>query len=87
MEIIYWYLLIKEKSFGAFMTDLCKAFDCLLHNLFLDNAHTRKFSIKDFPNKCDQIRRKLRVRSHLLKKILMENFIFCAVWKIACLWV
>ena len=34
-----------------------------------------KFSIKDFFSKCDQIRRKL----HLLKKSLMENFIFYAV--------
>ena len=31
-----------------------------------------KFSIKDFFSKCDQIRR--------LKKSLMENFIFCAVY-------
>ena len=38
-----------------------------------------KFSIKDFFSKCDQIRRKLRIWSHLLKKCLMENFIFCAV--------
>ena len=42
-----------------------------------------KFSIKDFCNKSDQIRRKLRknprIWSHLLKKFLMENFIFCAV--------
>ena len=38
-----------------------------------------KFSIKDFFSKCDQIRRKLRIWSHLLKKTLMENFIFCAV--------
>ena len=37
-----------------------------------------KFSIKDFFNKCDQIRRKLRIWSHLLKKSLMENFMFCA---------
>ena len=37
-----------------------------------------KFSIKDFFNKCDQIRRKLRIWSHLLKKSLMRNFIFCA---------
>ena len=34
----------------------------------------KKFSIKDFFSKCDQIR-----RSHLLKKCLMENFFFCAV--------
>ena len=38
-----------------------------------------KFSIKDFFSKCEQIRRKLRICSHLLKKSLMENFIFCAV--------
>ena len=39
-----------------------------------------EFSIKDFFSKCDQIRRKLRIWSHLLKKSLMENFIFCAVF-------
>ena len=38
-----------------------------------------KFSIKDFFNKCDQIRSFLWIWSHLLKKSLMENFIFCAV--------
>ena len=37
------------------------------------------FSIRDFFSKCDQIRRKMRNWSHLLKKSLMENFIFCAV--------
>ena len=38
-----------------------------------------KFSIKDFFSKCDQIHRKLRIWSHLLKQSLLENFIFCAV--------
>ena len=38
-----------------------------------------KFSIKDFFRKFDQIRRRLRIWLHLLKKSLMENFIFCAV--------
>ena len=38
-----------------------------------------KFSIDDFFTKCDQIRRKLRNWSYLLKKSLMGNFIFCAV--------
>ena len=38
-----------------------------------------KFSIKDFLSKCDQIHKKLRIWSHLLKKSLMENLIFCAV--------
>ena len=33
----------------------------------------------DFFSKYDQIRKKLRIWSHLLKKSLMENFIFCSV--------
>ena len=37
------------------------------------------FSIKDFFSKCDQIRRKLRIWLHLLRKFLMENFIFYVV--------
>ena len=32
--------------------------------------------MQDFFSKCDQIRRKLRTWSHLLKKSFMENFIF-----------
>ena len=42
-------------------------------------AQKMKFSIKDFFSKCDQIRSFLRIWSHLLKKSLIENFIFCAV--------
>ena len=38
-----------------------------------------KFSMKDFSSKCDHIRRIMRIWSHLLKKSLMENFIFCVV--------
>ena len=38
-----------------------------------------KFSIKGFLSKCDQIHRFLRIWSYLLKKSLMENFIFCPV--------
>ena len=44
-----------------------------------------KFSIKDFFSQCDQIRNILRIWSHLRKKSLMENFIFCVMqqysWK------
>ena len=43
-------------------------------------AQKMKFFIKEFFSKCDQIRRNLRIWSHLLKKSLMENFIFCAVY-------
>ena len=45
----------------------------------VDTAQKMKFSIKDFFSKCDQIRSFLRIWSHLLKKSVMENFIFYAV--------
>ena len=41
-----------------------------------------KFPINDFFSKCDQIRSFLRIWSHLPKKSLRENFIFCAVQEI-----
>ena len=44
-------------------------------------AQNMKFSINNFSSKCDQIRRKLRIWSHLLTKPLTENFIFCAVYE------
>ena len=46
-------------------------------------AQEMKFFVKDFFSKCDQIHRKLRIWSHLLKNSFMENFIFCAVYRIA----
>ena len=36
-------------------------------------------SVYDFFCKCDEIRSFLWICSYLLKKSLMENFIFCAV--------
>ena len=39
----------------------------------------RKFAIKDFFSKCNQICSFMRIWPHLLRKFLMENFIFCAV--------
>ena len=47
-------------------------------NLFPDNRISlhKKFSIKDFFSKCDQIRSKLRIWLHLLKKSLLGNLIF-----------
>ena len=38
-----------------------------------------KFFIKDFFSRCDQIRRKLPIWSHLHEQSLMKNFIFCAL--------
>ena len=49
-----------------------------LRNGVLFTAQKMKFFIKDFFSKCDEICNFLRIWSHLLKKSLMENFIFCA---------
>ena len=54
-----------------------------LHHLaqkYFFNAQKMKFFIKDFFSKYDQIRSFLWIWSHLLKKSLMENFIFCEVF-------
>ena len=51
----------------------------LFHPRLSFTAQKLKIFIKDFFSKFDQIRRKLRIWSHLLKKSLMENIIFCAV--------
>ena len=47
--------------------------------LFIDTAQKMKFAIENLFSKCEQIRRKQRIWLHLLKKSLMEYFIFCAV--------
>ena len=47
--------------------------------LAIYTAQKIKFFIKDFFSKCDQIRSFLRIWSHILKKSLIENFIFCLV--------
>ena len=52
---------------------------CFRFKLGKYTAQNMKFSMKDFFSKCDQIRKKLRIWSNLLKKSLMENFNFCDV--------
>ena len=45
-------------------------------NNVISTAQKMKFSIKDFFSKCEQMRRKLQIWSHLRRKSLMENFVF-----------
>ena len=47
-----------------------------LYKAFVPLHKKIKFFIKDFFRKCNQIRRFLRIWSHLLKKSSMENFHF-----------
>ena len=45
----------------------------------IDTTQNIKVYTKGFFSNCDQIRSFLWIWSHLLRKSLMENFIFCAV--------
>ena len=66
------YLICNEHHLSAY-------FGTLMTQLQSFTAQKVKFSIKDFFSKCDQILNFLRICSHLLRKSLMENLIFCAV--------
>ena len=48
-------------------------------SVWVTTTQKMKFSIMYFFSKSDQIRRKLRFWSHLLKKSLMENFFFMQI--------
>ena len=80
--------LLKSKYYIVlvWICKYCIKFDNELYHQSLNmiaaktnTAQKMKFSIKDFFSKCDHIRSTLRIRSHLLKRSSMENFIFCAV--------
>ena len=65
--------LVEVKSLLSFTANLRTV------NSIYITAQKIKFSIMDFFSKCDQICSLLWIWSHLLKKSLMKNFIFCAV--------
>ena len=76
----YVFLKIPQNSqenncVGVFFNKVAKGFVKHCPN----TVQKMKMSIKDFFSKCDQIRSFLQIWSHLLKKSLMENLIFCAV--------
>ena len=76
-----------ERHFILIFIMAKKTFQFLQSHLTFHNVNARpdttqkmKFCIKDFVSKCAQIRKKLRIWSHLLKKSLMEEANVCAVW-------
>ena len=72
--------VVSLSFFGSFPYSFSNGFlSCMVSIRSRPTAQKMKFSIKDFFNKCDQIRSFLWIWSHLLKKFLMENFIFCTV--------
>ena len=83
--LIWWFF---QKFFQICLVYLgqiapsCKRFSQQI-NWFVSMWHCArkiKFFITDLSSKCDQTCRKLRIWSHLLKKSLMGDFIFCAMW-------
>ena len=72
-------LVLSSLSFITMLKALCRE----MKLGFTGTTRKMKFSIKDFFSKCDEIRRKLWIWSHLLKKSLMGHLIFCAVKGVA----
>ena len=62
------------RLFNKDYSSIRNKFDAL--PFIIDTAQKRKFSIRDFFIKCDQIRSFLRIWSHLLKISLIENLLF-----------
>ena len=71
--IVLFGLVLKKNYFALRVERVSKL---LTENDGTYNAQTMKFSIKYFFSQCC---RKLRIWSHLLRKSLMENLIFCTV--------
>ena len=70
----------KTPNTDTFYKVLCSCIKSVSRNEMIPFLALFMQCIKDFFSKCEQICRKLRIWSHLLKKSLMENFIFCAVY-------
>ena len=76
-------VFVRFTNFSKLVLDTFKR-DIVLSNPLCSSewstARKMKFSIKGLSGKCDQIRRILRIWSHLLEESLMENFIFVQWW-------
>ena len=69
--------ILSHKCLKSF--DLISLFYYTLPYCYANTAQKIKISIQDFFHKYDQIRSYSRTWSHLLKKSLIEKFIFCTV--------
>ena len=72
-EELLLILVDRKKTFEDHLLNNVQKINQKIQILARITAQKMTFSIKDFFSKCDQ------GCSHLLKKSLMENFIFCAV--------
>ena len=91
LRILYFQIKFINKIYAALFY-LSQVYPLWINNARLSSeirtsrssfiaAQKTNFFIEDFFNKCDQIRSKLPIWSHLPKKSLMENFIFCTVYQ------
>ena len=81
LKNVFWSVTCTEsfrvssfKSSQNILSILSMLFESSFFNC--NTTQKTKISVMDFFSKCHQIRRKLRIWLHLLKKSLMENFIF-----------
>ena len=79
-ECCIWIHKESSFSFHILAVNAFRTFNAWVFLFTSNTAQKMKFSIKNFFSKCNQIRRKLQIWSHLQKKSLMENFIFVQ-WK------
>ena len=71
MEVVYRYISVVPLPV-TYKYDEIEAIMCSI-SCSINTVQKMKFSIKDFFSKCDQIRRKLRIWSYLLKKSFMKT--------------
>ena len=78
MAIEHWLGKIDPNGISCYIHLILKFHD-LTVAFMLTPTMKDEFFCRDFLSKCDQIWGKLRIWSHLLKKSLIENFLFCTV--------
>ena len=69
----------KGKSFGALLTDLSKAFDCLSYELLLAKLHAFGFSIATLKLIHSYLTNRAENKSKLLQ-VLGGNIVCCTTW-------
>ena len=83
----YKFLLSIMDFIGSLLTGHFIISHINVMNIWHVQVNQLKINILYVFSKCDQIGRKMWIWSHLLKKSLMENFVFCAVHQTHYQWI
>ena len=73
---------IRMFSIDVYLKTVAHFFQLIYTSEIIATCTVLKFCIKNIFSKCDKNCSFLQIWSHLLKKFLIENFIFCAVLRI-----